>query len=71
MRSARVPLAACNKSAGARRISGPRIVIERMVITVEWDYPKVHLNMHCYWCHVESGLMTLKEHEAAGWQSTS
>ena len=44
-----------------------RIVIERLVTTVEWDYPKFHLMMHCYWCHVESGSLTLKEHEAARW----
>ena len=43
------------------------IVIERLVTTVEWDYPKFHLKMHCYWCHVESGSLTLKEHEAARW----
>lgn len=44
-----------------------RIVIEHFVQTVEWDYPKFHLTMHCYWCHVESGNLTLKEHEAARW----
>ncbi len=44
-----------------------RIVIERLVTTVEWDYPNFHLKMHCYWCHVESGSLTLKEHEAARW----
>ena len=44
-----------------------RIVIERLVATVEWDYPAFHLTMHCYWCHVESGSLTLKEHEAARW----
>lgn len=44
-----------------------RIVIERLVTTVEWDYPKFHLKMHCYWCHVESGSLTLREHEAARW----
>ena len=44
-----------------------RIVVERLVQTVEWDYPKFHLKMHCYWCHVESGSLTLKEHEAARW----
>jgi len=27
------------------------------------------LTMHCYWCHIESGLLTLKEHEAARWLS--
>ncbi len=44
-----------------------RIVIERLVTTVEWDYPKFHLKMHCYWCHIDSGTLTLKEHEAARW----
>lgn len=47
-----------------------RIVIERLVTTVEWDYPKFHLKMHCYWCHVESGSLILKEHEAARWLAT-
>jgi 8-oxo-dGTP diphosphatase len=46
-----------------------RIVIERFVKTIEWDYPTFHLVMHCYWCHVESGTLTLKEHEAARWLS--
>lgn len=45
------------------------IVVERLVKTVEWDYPQFHLTMHCYWCHVESGSLTLKEHEAARWLS--
>lgn len=44
-----------------------RIVIERLVTTVEWDYPAFHLKMHCFWCHIESGSLTLKEHEAARW----
>ena len=44
-----------------------RIVVERLVQTVEWDYPKFHLTMHCFWCHIESGSLTLKEHEAARW----
>lgn len=43
------------------------IVIERLVTTVEYDYPQFHLTMHCYWCHIESGSLTLKEHEAARW----
>ncbi len=43
------------------------IVVERHVDTVEWDYPQFHLNMHCYLCHVESGHLELKEHEAAKW----
>ena len=28
-----------------------------------------HLTMHCFWCHIESGSLTLKEHEAARWLS--
>lgn len=69
-----------------------RIVVERLVQTVEWDYPKLangracsrsedskqaldssrstvafHLKMHCFWCHIESGSLVLKEHEAARW----
>ena len=47
-----------------------RIVIERLVTSVEWDYPKFHHTIHCYWCHVESGSLTLKEHEAARWLAT-
>jgi 8-oxo-dGTP diphosphatase len=44
-----------------------RIVVERLVQTVEYDYPQFHLTMHCFWCHVESGSLTLKEKEAAKW----
>ena len=47
-----------------------RIVVERFVETVEWDYPSFHLTMHCYLCHVESGHLELKEHEAAKWLNT-
>ena len=44
-----------------------KIVVERLVQTVEYDYPKFHLKMHCFWCHIESGSLILKEHEAAKW----
>ncbi|MBQ6433928.1 MAG: 8-oxo-dGTP diphosphatase MutT [Bacteroidaceae bacterium] len=44
-----------------------RVAVERLVQTVEWDYPAFHLTMHCYLCHVESGHLLLKEHEAARW----
>ena len=46
-----------------------KIVVERLVQTVEYDYPKFHLIMHCFWCHIESGSLILKEHEAARWLS--
>ena len=46
-----------------------RIVVERLVKTVEWEYPKFFLKMHCFLCHIESGSLILKEHEAARWLS--
>jgi 8-oxo-dGTP diphosphatase len=46
-----------------------RIVIEKLIQTVAWDYPHFHLTMHCFWCHIESGHLELKEHEAARWLS--
>lgn len=44
-----------------------RIKVERLVQTVEWDFPQFHLTMHCFLCRVESGRLELKEHEAARW----
>ena len=44
-----------------------RIGVERLVETVEYDYPQFHLTMHCFLCRVESGRLELKEHEAARW----
>ena len=50
-----------------------KIVVERLVQTVDYDYPQLangqafHLTMHCFWCHIESGQLILKEHEAARW----
>ncbi len=35
--------------------------------TVEYDYPVFHLTMHCYFCTVVGGELTLLEHEAARW----
>ena len=46
-----------------------KIVVDRLVQTVEWEYPKFFLKMHCFWCSIESGSLTLKEHEAARWLS--
>lgn len=45
------------------------IAVEKLVQTVEWDYPNFHLTMHCFWCSIESGSLVLKEHEAARWLS--
>lgn len=43
------------------------IEVDDLLCTVEWDYPDFHMTMHCYWCRVESGSLTLKEHKAARW----
>ena len=43
------------------------ITVGDLLETVEWDYPKFHLTMHCFVCTLESESMNLKEHEAATW----
>jgi 8-oxo-dGTP diphosphatase len=44
-----------------------QIRIEAFLKTVEYDYPKFHLKMHCFLCCIESGELALLEHEAARW----
>ena len=44
-----------------------RICVGERLTTVEYDYPKFHLTMHCYLCRVVDGSLTLLEHEAARW----
>ena len=39
--------------------------------TVDYDYPTFHLTMHCFYCSVIGGELTLLEHEAAKWLKTS
>ena len=41
------------------------------VCTIEYDYPKFHLSMDCFYAKVSSGGLVLKEHEAAKWLSKS
>ncbi len=43
------------------------ITVGPLLKTVEYDYPKFHLTMHCFLCEVEKGHLTLTEHEAARW----
>lgn len=43
------------------------IEIGDFLTTVEYDYPKFHLTMHCFRCKVISGGLTLLEHEDARW----
>ncbi len=45
------------------------IRVDRLLETVEYDYPKFHLTMHCFICELLSGKLVLKEHEAACWLS--
>ncbi|WP_297236229.1 8-oxo-dGTP diphosphatase MutT [uncultured Prevotella sp.] len=43
------------------------ISVGSLLTTVDYDYPKFHLTMHCYLCKVKSGELTLLEHKAAKW----
>ena len=43
------------------------IVVGDLIDTIEYDYPKFHLSMDCFWCMLVKGNLTLKEHEAARW----
>lgn len=43
------------------------ISIDKFLYTVEWDYPKFHLTMHCYMCSLVTDSIHLLEHEAAKW----
>ena len=39
--------------------------------TVEYDYPRFHLIMHCFICELVSDDLVLKEHEDARWLGRS
>ena len=43
------------------------ITIERLLATVDHDYPDFHITLHCFLCSVQEGHLTLTEHEAAKW----
>lgn len=45
------------------------IEVGELLTTVEYDYPKFHLTMHCYLCSVVRGKLSLLEHEDARWLS--
>ena len=47
------------------------IVVGELVETVEYDYPKFHLTMHCFLCELISESLVLREHEAAKWLTAS
>lgn len=44
------------------------IIVGELLTTVEYDYPKFHLSMDCFWAELAPGSdMKLLEHEAAKW----
>ena len=45
------------------------ISVDVFFCTVEYDYPKFHLTMHCYLCSLLTDALHLNEHEAAKWLS--
>lgn len=43
------------------------IEVGELIDTIEYDYPKFHLSMQCFWCTIKSGHLILKEAESARW----
>lgn len=43
------------------------ISVDKYITTVEYDYPKFHLILDCFWCSIKNGELKLLEHEAAKW----
>lgn len=43
------------------------INVDEFFSTVDYDYPKFHLKMHCYLCTLQTNAMHLNEHESARW----
>lgn len=47
------------------------ISVDKFLYTVDYDYPKFHLTMHCYMCSLLNEALHLNEHEAARWLSVN
>ncbi len=46
------------------------VTVGDLLTTVEYDYPRFHLSMDCFWASLEEGSnVLLLEHEAAKWLS--
>lgn len=43
------------------------IAVGELIDTIEYDYPKFHLSMDCFWCEVIHGELILNEAEDAKW----
>ena len=46
------------------------ICVGEKLAQVEYDYPGFHLSMGCFACRIQSGSLTLREHESARWLRT-
>ena len=43
------------------------ISVDEFFCTIDYDYPKFHLTMHCYLCSLTTEGLHMNEHEAARW----
>lgn len=43
------------------------IAVEKLLCTVERDYPAYHVRLHCFICHLLGGELVLREHAAVRW----
>ena len=43
------------------------IKIDEWLCTIEYDYQRFHLTMHCALCHIVQGRVQLNEHTSAKW----
>ena len=71
--TAEVTFAPLTEEALAREIREElhaEIEVVRLVDTVQYDYPKFHMDMRCYLCSLISDEVELVEHEAARWLDT-
>ncbi len=44
-----------------------KVEVGELITTMEYDYPKFHLILHCFSCKILSGDLVLKEHNSAKW----
>lgn len=44
-----------------------KISVDQYLCTIEYDYPKFHLTMHCFQCSLLTDSLHLNEHESARW----
>ena len=47
------------------------IEVGELLRTIDYDYPTFHLTMHCFKCRLANGHLSLLEHEAAKWLTSS